>query len=188
MVYPNKPEERQIPGQPQSAHFPLCSCSSATETALKFIFLFLCLISTRFPSFPVLTRGFPLASREIMKDIMGDPQINNYHRFSKAGISSSFLGPLTGDTTEDTDPLFPSKGGQRGWVGKGRLQQRPQLYGNAPKTSGWGFRARLPAPSDAGCLPPPEMGLPSSEVPVTTLLSTAGGLGPITCFSQILLI
>lgn len=45
-----------------------------------------------------------------MKDIMGDSQINNYHHFSKAGISSSFLGPLTGDTTEDTGPLLPSKG------------------------------------------------------------------------------
>lgn len=118
MVYPNKPEERQIPGQPQSAHFPLCSRSSATETALKFVFLFLSLISTHFPSFPVLTRGFPLASREIMKDIMGDPQINNYHRFLKAGVSSSFLGPLTGDTREDTDPLFPSKGGRRAGWGK----------------------------------------------------------------------
>lgn len=45
-----------------------------------------------------------------MKDIMGDPQINNYNFFSKAGISSSFSGPLTGDTTENTDPIVPSNG------------------------------------------------------------------------------
>nr|XP_038037636.1 LOW QUALITY PROTEIN: microsomal triglyceride transfer protein-like [Anas platyrhynchos] len=43
-------------------------------------------------------------AREIMKDIMGDPQINNYHRFSKAGISSSFLGPLT--ATQDLLSTF----------------------------------------------------------------------------------
>ncbi|XP_009979427.1 PREDICTED: microsomal triglyceride transfer protein large subunit-like, partial [Tauraco erythrolophus] len=34
-------------------------------------------------------------AREIMKDIMRDPRINNYNFFSKAGISSSFSGPLT---------------------------------------------------------------------------------------------
>ncbi|KFQ55608.1 Microsomal triglyceride transfer protein large subunit, partial [Nestor notabilis] len=34
-------------------------------------------------------------ARKIMKDIMGDPRINNYNLFSKAGISSSFSGPLT---------------------------------------------------------------------------------------------
>ncbi|OWK51569.1 Microsomal triglyceride transfer protein large subunit [Lonchura striata] len=35
-------------------------------------------------------------ARKIMKDIMGDPRINNYNFFSKVGISSSFSGPLTG--------------------------------------------------------------------------------------------
>ncbi|NXE40589.1 MTP protein, partial [Ptilorrhoa leucosticta] len=34
-------------------------------------------------------------ARNIMKDIMGDPRINNYNFFSKVGISSSFSGPLT---------------------------------------------------------------------------------------------
>ncbi|NXR67915.1 MTP protein, partial [Rhadina sibilatrix] len=34
-------------------------------------------------------------AKKIMKDIMGDPRINNYNFFSKAGISSSFSGPLT---------------------------------------------------------------------------------------------
>ncbi|KAM6390476.1 microsomal triglyceride transfer protein-like [Pluvialis apricaria] len=34
-------------------------------------------------------------ARKIMKDIMRDPRINNYNFFSKAGISSSFSGPLT---------------------------------------------------------------------------------------------
>ncbi|XP_035167755.1 microsomal triglyceride transfer protein-like [Oxyura jamaicensis] len=43
-------------------------------------------------------------ARKIMKDIMGDPQINNYNHFSKAGTSSSFLGPLT--ATEDLLSTF----------------------------------------------------------------------------------
>ncbi|KFZ52409.1 Microsomal triglyceride transfer protein large subunit, partial [Antrostomus carolinensis] len=34
-------------------------------------------------------------ARKIMKDIMRDPRINNYNLLSKAGISSSFSGPLT---------------------------------------------------------------------------------------------
>ncbi|OXB63853.1 hypothetical protein ASZ78_004148 [Callipepla squamata] len=34
-------------------------------------------------------------ARKIMSDIMRDPQINNYYHFSKAGVSSSFSGPLT---------------------------------------------------------------------------------------------
>ncbi|NP_001309733.1 microsomal triglyceride transfer protein-like precursor [Gallus gallus] len=34
-------------------------------------------------------------ARKIMSDIMRDPRINNYNHFSKAGISSSFSGPLT---------------------------------------------------------------------------------------------
>ncbi|KFQ87847.1 Microsomal triglyceride transfer protein large subunit, partial [Phoenicopterus ruber ruber] len=38
-------------------------------------------------------------ARKIMKDLMRDPRINNYNFFSKAGISSSFSGPLTGDAT-----------------------------------------------------------------------------------------
>lgn len=45
-----------------------------------------------------------------MKDIMADPRINNYNFFSKAGISSSFSGPLTGDRAEDTEPMVPSEG------------------------------------------------------------------------------
>lgn len=53
-----------------------------------------------------------------MKDIMGDPQINNYNFFSKVGISSSFSGPLTGDSTEDTDPTSPQR--VKGWVGRKR--------------------------------------------------------------------
>ncbi|NXC33909.1 MTP protein, partial [Campylorhamphus procurvoides] len=43
-------------------------------------------------------------ARKIMKDIMGDPQINNYNFFSKAGISSSFSGPLT--ATQDLLSTF----------------------------------------------------------------------------------
>uniref|UniRef100_A0A8C9G781 Vitellogenin domain-containing protein n=1 Tax=Pavo cristatus TaxID=9049 RepID=A0A8C9G781_PAVCR len=34
-------------------------------------------------------------ARKITNDIMRDPRINNYNQFSKAGISSSFSGPLT---------------------------------------------------------------------------------------------
>ncbi|KAM6329799.1 microsomal triglyceride transfer protein-like [Podargus strigoides] len=43
-------------------------------------------------------------AREIMKDIMRDPRINNYNFFSKAGISSSFSGPLT--VTQDLVSTF----------------------------------------------------------------------------------
>ncbi|NXI74575.1 MTP protein, partial [Anseranas semipalmata] len=43
-------------------------------------------------------------ARKIMKDIMRDPRINNYNHFSKAGVSSSFLGPLT--ATEDLLSTF----------------------------------------------------------------------------------
>ncbi|KFP51695.1 Microsomal triglyceride transfer protein large subunit, partial [Cathartes aura] len=43
-------------------------------------------------------------ARKIMKDIMGDPRINNYNFFSKAGISSSFAGPLT--VTQDLLSTF----------------------------------------------------------------------------------
>ncbi|XP_069719408.1 microsomal triglyceride transfer protein-like [Phaenicophaeus curvirostris] len=43
-------------------------------------------------------------ARKIMKDIMKDPRINNYHFFSKAGISSSFSGPLT--VTKDLRSIF----------------------------------------------------------------------------------
>ncbi|KFP68640.1 Microsomal triglyceride transfer protein large subunit, partial [Cariama cristata] len=43
-------------------------------------------------------------ARKIMKDIMGDPRINNYNFFSKAGISSSFSGPLT--VTQDLLSTF----------------------------------------------------------------------------------
>ncbi|NWI91295.1 MTP protein, partial [Pitta sordida] len=43
-------------------------------------------------------------ARKIMKDIMGDPRINNYNFFSKAGISSSFSGPLT--ATQDLLSTF----------------------------------------------------------------------------------
>lgn len=50
-----------------------------------------------------------------MKDIMRDPRINNYNFFSKAGVSSSFSGPLTGDTTEDTHPVVPSTSYWRDW-------------------------------------------------------------------------
>uniref|UniRef100_A0A8C3TRK8 Vitellogenin domain-containing protein n=1 Tax=Catharus ustulatus TaxID=91951 RepID=A0A8C3TRK8_CATUS len=45
----------------------------------------------------------PLA-KKIMKDIMADPRINNYNFFSKAGISSSFSGPLT--VTQDLTSTF----------------------------------------------------------------------------------
>ncbi|NXJ05611.1 MTP protein, partial [Odontophorus gujanensis] len=34
-------------------------------------------------------------ARKIMSDIMRDSRINNYNHFSKAGVSSSFSGPLT---------------------------------------------------------------------------------------------
>lgn len=60
-----------------------------------------------------------------MKDIMGDPRINNYNFFSKVGISSSFSGPLTGDSTEDTDP---HRGLKEGLVGKGSFQKRIRVY------------------------------------------------------------
>ncbi|NXP46538.1 MTP protein, partial [Heliornis fulica] len=43
-------------------------------------------------------------ARKIMKDILRDPQINNYNFFSKAGISSSFSGPLT--VTQDLLSTF----------------------------------------------------------------------------------
>ncbi|XP_027764930.1 microsomal triglyceride transfer protein-like, partial [Empidonax traillii] len=43
-------------------------------------------------------------AREMMKDIMGDPQINNYNFFSKVGASSSFSGPLT--VTQDLLSTF----------------------------------------------------------------------------------
>ncbi|XP_071294429.1 microsomal triglyceride transfer protein-like [Agelaius tricolor] len=43
-------------------------------------------------------------ARKIMKDIMGDPRINNYNFFSKAGISSSFSGPLA--VTQDLTSTF----------------------------------------------------------------------------------
>ncbi|NXU41079.1 MTP protein, partial [Drymodes brunneopygia] len=43
-------------------------------------------------------------ARKIMKDIMGDPRINNYNFFSKVGISSSFSGPLT--VTQDLISTF----------------------------------------------------------------------------------
>ncbi|XP_050832383.1 microsomal triglyceride transfer protein-like [Serinus canaria] len=43
-------------------------------------------------------------ARKVMKDIMGDPRINNYNFFSKAGISSSFSGPLT--VTQDLTSTF----------------------------------------------------------------------------------
>ncbi|XP_032301358.1 microsomal triglyceride transfer protein large subunit-like [Coturnix japonica] len=34
-------------------------------------------------------------ARKIINDIMRDPWVNNYNHFSKAGVSSSFSGPLT---------------------------------------------------------------------------------------------
>ncbi|NWH20540.1 MTP protein, partial [Grus americana] len=43
-------------------------------------------------------------ARKIMRDIMKDPRINNYNFFSKAGISSSFSGPLT--VTQDLLSTF----------------------------------------------------------------------------------
>ncbi|KAM6130227.1 microsomal triglyceride transfer protein-like [Phoenicopterus ruber ruber] len=43
-------------------------------------------------------------ARKIMKDLMRDPRINNYNFFSKAGISSSFSGPLT--VTQDLLSTF----------------------------------------------------------------------------------
>ncbi|NXJ85369.1 MTP protein, partial [Trogon melanurus] len=43
-------------------------------------------------------------ARKVMKDIMRDPRINNYNFFSKAGISSSFSGPLT--VTQDLLSTF----------------------------------------------------------------------------------
>ncbi|NWX66743.1 MTP protein, partial [Promerops cafer] len=43
-------------------------------------------------------------ARKIMKDIMGDPRINNYNFLSKVGISSSFSGPLT--VTQDLTSTF----------------------------------------------------------------------------------
>ncbi|NXM04210.1 MTP protein, partial [Tyrannus savana] len=43
-------------------------------------------------------------ARWMMKDIMRDPQINNYDFFSKAGTSSSFSGPLT--VTQDLLSTF----------------------------------------------------------------------------------
>uniref|UniRef100_A0A8C3MKM6 Uncharacterized protein n=1 Tax=Geospiza parvula TaxID=87175 RepID=A0A8C3MKM6_GEOPR len=43
-------------------------------------------------------------ARKILKEIMGDPRINNYNFFSKAGISSSFSGPLA--VTQDLTSTF----------------------------------------------------------------------------------
>ncbi|XP_063262569.1 microsomal triglyceride transfer protein-like [Prinia subflava] len=43
-------------------------------------------------------------AKKIMKDIMGDPRINNYNFFSKVGISSSFSGPLA--VTQDLTSTF----------------------------------------------------------------------------------
>jgi len=69
-----------------------------------------------------------------MKDIMRDPRINNYNFFSKAGMSSSFSGPLTGDAIEDTHAMVLSKQLKEGLLGKGSFQKRPQIYTNAPKS------------------------------------------------------
>ncbi|XP_042719151.1 microsomal triglyceride transfer protein-like isoform X2 [Lagopus leucura] len=53
-------------------------------------------------------------ARKIMNDIMRDPRINNYNHFSKAGISSSFSGPLTATkellSTFGLDLLFLESG------------------------------------------------------------------------------
>ncbi|KFV62630.1 Microsomal triglyceride transfer protein large subunit, partial [Dryobates pubescens] len=43
-------------------------------------------------------------ARKIMKEILREPRINNYHFFSKAGVSSSFSGPLT--VTQDLLSTF----------------------------------------------------------------------------------
>nr|XP_013795601.1 PREDICTED: microsomal triglyceride transfer protein large subunit-like [Apteryx mantelli mantelli] len=43
-------------------------------------------------------------ARKILKDVMRDPQINNYNYFSKPGISSAFSGPLT--VTQDLLSTF----------------------------------------------------------------------------------
>ncbi|NWW72379.1 MTP protein, partial [Climacteris rufus] len=43
-------------------------------------------------------------ARKIMKDVMGDPRINNYNFFSKVGTSSSFSGPLA--ATQDLLSTF----------------------------------------------------------------------------------
>ncbi|NXK22068.1 MTP protein, partial [Arenaria interpres] len=43
-------------------------------------------------------------ARKVLKDIMRDPRINNYNFFSKAGISTSFSGPLT--VTQDLLSTF----------------------------------------------------------------------------------
>ncbi|NXT73216.1 MTP protein, partial [Zapornia atra] len=43
-------------------------------------------------------------ARKIIKDILRDPRINNYNFFSKAGISSSFSGPLA--VTQDLLSTF----------------------------------------------------------------------------------
>ncbi|XP_062436635.1 microsomal triglyceride transfer protein-like [Rhea pennata] len=43
-------------------------------------------------------------ARKIAKDVMSDPQINNYNYFSKAGVSSAFSGPLT--ATQDLLSTF----------------------------------------------------------------------------------
>lgn len=45
-----------------------------------------------------------------MNDILRDPRINNYNHFSKAGISSSFSGPLTGDITGTQPPEEAKEG------------------------------------------------------------------------------
>lgn len=50
-----------------------------------------------------------------MKDIMRDPRINNYNFFSKAGLSSSFSGPLTGDTWRMLIPWSAQVA--KGWAG-----------------------------------------------------------------------
>ncbi|KFW05450.1 Microsomal triglyceride transfer protein large subunit, partial [Eurypyga helias] len=53
-------------------------------------------------------------ARKIMKDVMRDPRINNYNSFSKAGISSSFSGPLTAEEKHlNAKPFDYCKNGRR---------------------------------------------------------------------------
>lgn len=74
-------------------------------------------------------------ARKIMSDIMRDPRINNYNHFSKAGISSSFSGPLTGDITGTLAPRSPEEA-KEGWWGRAGCSREASAFRKHPQNLG----------------------------------------------------
>lgn len=70
-----------------------------------------------------------------MSDIMRDPRINNYNHFSKAGISSSFSGPLTGDITGTLAPRSPEEA-KEGWWGRAGCSREASAFRKHPQNLG----------------------------------------------------